>query len=479
MQAETPGSPRWWLNALYDRLLVQQERFEVMNAYYCGVPKRQPWMPEQAERDLRRLIVLTRSNYMGLVVDAMVERMQVQGFRVSDNADGDKKTWAIWQANNMDSGSDQLLLEAAIGGSAYALVAPNPDREDRPLIYPEHPSQTIVAYAPGTARRQRAAALKVWVDEWTGKLFATLYLPDALFKWESQKSVGTVVSTATGAPTWIARVGEEFRQDNPLGVVPIVEVPNNPRLLTGGVSEIADVVMIQDRVNKTLADRLMAQDYGAFPQKWATGFPAEDEDGNPQRVDVGKDRMVTSEIAETRFGQWEAAALDPYSTAKREDVKDIASRTRTPAQYLLGEMSNVNGETLKAAESGLISKVRQRQRTAGEGLEEIARLAREIAGLGGNDESMETLWKSPEFRTEGELTDSLTKMKTLGVPEEALWEKWGASPQEIARWKKQREEQVLIDPVGQLSRLSEQESGDGGNSGNGAGPVRKTAESPR
>jgi hypothetical protein len=56
--------------------------------------------------------------------------------------------------------------------------------------------------------------------------------------------------------------------------------------------------------------------------------------------------MVTTEVAETRFGQFEAAALDPYSTAKREDVKDIASRTRTPAQYLLGEMSNVNGEAL-------------------------------------------------------------------------------------------------------------------------------------
>jgi hypothetical protein len=156
----------------------------------------------------------------------------------------------------------------------------------------------------------------------------------------------------------------------------MVEVPNNPRLLTGGVSEIADVISVQDRINKTLADRMMTQDYGAFPQKWAAGFPAEDENGNPQRINVGKDRMVTSDVAETKFGQWEAAPLDPYSAAKREDVKDVASRTRTPAQYLLGEMSNVNGETLKASESGLVSKVRQRQRTAGEGLEEIARLAR-------------------------------------------------------------------------------------------------------
>jgi hypothetical protein len=358
----------------------------------------------------------------------------------------------------MDSGSDQLLLEAAIGGKAYALVAPNPARPDRPLIYPEHPSQCIVAYEPGTGRRIRSAALKVWQDDWTGDYMATLYLAGSIFKWRANKQ--TDVSALASRPRWERRVvaGENWPAPNPLGVVSMVEVPNNPRLLTGGVSEIADVISVQDRINKTLADRMMTQDYGAFPQKWAAGFPAEDENGNPQRINVGKDRMVTSDVAETKFGQWEAAPLDPYSAAKREDVKDVASRTRTPAQYLLGEMSNVNGETLKASESGLVSKVRQRQRTAGEGLEEIARLARLAAGMGGPDESMETIWRNPEFRTEGELTDALVKMASLGVPHEALWERWGASQVEIERWKAQRAEEVQLDPIGQLSRLNEQQN---------------------
>lgn len=438
-----PRSPRWWLKILYEHLNRQRENFELMDSYYRGEPKRLPWLTEQAQRDMKRLIRLTKSNYMGLVVDSMVERMQIEGFRVNGKADSDKPTWTIWQANNMDSGSDQVLLESAIGGTSYILVAPNPADPASPLIYPEHPANTVVAYEPGTGRRVRAAALKVWKDDWTGSSFATLYLPNALYKFQSEKPE----SVQGVAPTWVARDGEDFEQPNLLGVVPIVEVPNNPRLLTGGVSEIADVITIQDRVNKTLADRLMTQDYGAFPQKWATGFPSTDEDGNQQRVDVGKDRMVISDVAETRFGQWDAAPLDPYSAAKREDVKDIASRTRTPAQYLLGEMSNVNGETLKASESGLVSKVRQRQRTAGEGVEETVRLVRRAAGLGGSDESMEIVWRNPEFRTEGELVDALVKMGTLGVPQEALWERWGASQVEIERWKGQRVEQAQQDAL--------------------------------
>lgn len=448
-------SPEWWLGQLYPVLVKQAGYFDRMNEYYCGCPKRLPWMPEQAQHDLKRLIALTKSNYMGLVVDAMVERMQVEGFRINDKPDGDKKTWALWQTNNMDSGSDQILLESAIGGRSYGLVAPNPVEPDKPFIYPEHPSQCVVAYEPGTGRRVRAAGLKVWKDDWTNLTLATVYLPGLIYKFQTEKPIVNEV----GPPRWERRIvsGEDWPAINPLETVPLIEIPNNPRLLTGGVSEIEDVVSIQDRINKTLADRLMTQDYGAFPQKWATGFPGEDENGDPQRVDVGKDRMVTSDAAETKFGQWEAAPLDPYSAAKREDVKDIASRTRTPAQYLLGEMSNVNGETLKASESGLVSKVRQRQRTAGEGLEELVRVARAAAGISSPDESMETIWRNPEFRTEGELVDALVKMSTLHVPDEALWERWGASPVEIERWKKQRAEQDALDPLGVVTRLDQQQ----------------------
>jgi hypothetical protein len=450
-QPMSPLTPAWWLDRLYTEMRARRDHIDRMSAYYCGEPPRQPWMPEQAQHEFRRLLALTRSNYMGLVVDSMVERMQVEGFRVGDNPDADAPTWEIWQANNLDADSDQALLEAAICGSSYLLVAP-PSEAGSPEVFVEHPSQAIVAYEPGTGRRRRAAGLKVWCDDWTGRTMATLDLPDELYKFSAPK----VTEGLAQKPRWEPREvrGERWPAPNPLGEVPLVELTNNPRMLTGGVSEIADVITIQDRINKTLADRLMTQDYGAFPQKWAIGFPSEDGEGTPTRVDVGRDRMVTSDVAETRFGQWDAAALDPYSAAKREDVKDIASRTRTPAQYLLGELNNVNGETLRASESGLVSKVRQRMRYFGEGFEEAMRLARKAAGISGGDDAMETIWANPEFRTEGELTDALVKMASLGVPHEALWERWGASQVEIVRWKQMAEEQAARDPLGQLTQAA-------------------------
>lgn len=467
MAEDEVESPRWWMSRLYKGLQVRQPYIELTNDYYNGEPPKVPWIPEQARSEFRELMKLTKSNYMGLVADAVAERINAEGFRIGSDRQADEDTARIWQANHLDADSDKAILEAIICGCSYMLVAPNTDEPAKPYIYVEHPSQAIVEYVPGSGGRQRAAGLKLWLDDWTGQIMATLYLPDGLYKFVAPKS-----AASQQEPRWEPRQvpGEEWPAPNVLRVVPLVELANNPRLLpnaeTGmkGVSEIADVMCIQDRVAKTLADRLMTQDFGAFPQKWAIGFPETDSNGVPNRVDVGRNRLVTSDVAETKFGQWDSAPLDPYSAAKREDVKDIASRTRTPAQYLLGELTNVNGETLKASESGLVSKTRQRMRSYGEDLETVVRLARDAAGLK-TDGAIETIWRNPEFRTEGELVDALVKMKSLSVPDEALWERWGATPAEITRWKAMAEEQAQANPAVQAANAL---------AGNGP-PVRQSA----
>lgn len=414
-----PLSPEWWISRLYKQLVTRREEVQFFEDYYSGNHPL-PWVAPQARDEFRRIVQMTRSNYMGLVVDATAERLAIEGFRFGDDATADKDTWRIFQANNLDSDSDMAWLEALIAKVSYFHVAPNAADASTPHIWVEHASQAIVEHTPGSNRRHRAASLKVWDDDWTQQIHATLQL-DAdggrIYKFKAQRLRS---GGAPQSPQWVERevAGEQpnGQRMNPLGVVSMVEVPNNPRLLDGGVSELYDLTDIQDRVNKTLFDRLQTQEFGVDPQKWAKAFPDEDDDGNPNVVEFGKNRMITTNIAETGFGNFAVAPLDPYNLAKREDVKDIASRSRTPAQYLLGEMSNVNGETLKASESGLISKVRQRQRPFGEAAEETMRIARRAAGLKSEgDVRMETMWRDPQYRTEGELTDAVVKRVQAGL----------------------------------------------------------------
>jgi len=458
-------SPLWWVHRLYVQL---QHRMPIINKfddYYRGeFPL--PWLAPQAEDDFRRIMKMSRVNFTGLVCDAQVERMSVEGFRINDPAkvkkkipaetvrpptsnvielpeqepsdlgEADMEMWRIWQANDLDTYFDQGLLEAAITGQSYLLVAPNPKDEKTPKMWVEHSSQCIVEYNPGTGRTEAAAGLKVWRDDWTDEIHATLYLPDKIYKYRAKSPSA---STMNIRPVWQRRgvKGESWPAPNRLGEVPIWELPNNPRLLTGGRSELEDLCDTQDRIIKTVVDRLMTQDFGAFPAKWATGWPDKDGAGNTNpEIQVGQNRMITSEVIETKFGQFAAADLMGYIASKLDDVKDMASRSRTPAQYLLGDLSNVNGETLVASESGLVSKCGQRSRGMNGGLEGSARMVRKIAGIQTQgDYSMEVMWKNPGFRTEGELVSALVQMGTLGVPKEALWERWGATQTEIARWK--------------------------------------------
>lgn len=401
-------SPEWWLRRLHAEIVNRQPALALFDAYYRG-DHPLPWLPRQAEAEFRRILRMTRSNLMGLVIDATAERLALEGFRLAGENTADEDSWRLWKANDLDFHFDMGLVEGLKGGTFYTLVEPT---GGVPNIYVEHASQAIVAYQPGSNRRRKAAGLKLWVDDWTGLLCATLDLGEWLFKFQAPAPLDGVADP--GSVMWERRqvAGEEWPARNPLGEVALTECPNNPTLLAGGVSEIADVIDAQDRINKTIADRLMTQDFGAFPHKWATGYPSDDGD---DPIDVGRDRMTTTDVAETRFGQWDAAPLDPYSAAKREDAKDIASRTRVPAQYLLGEMSNVNGETLKASESGLVAKCRQRTRSFGQGAVGTIWLARRAAGLPDADARMESIWRNTEFRTEGETMDAAVKGVQVGV----------------------------------------------------------------
>ncbi|TXS08241.1 phage portal protein [Streptomyces sp. ms191] len=445
------GSAEWWRDRLYEELSERRKYADVMRCYYSGDHPLAK-LTDKAREGFQRLLRQSRSNYVGLVVDATAERIQVDGVRIGGEEVGDEEAWRIWQANNLDADSDLITTEAVKCSRSFMLVAPNPDDATTPFVTGEDMTQAIVAYVPGS-RRERAAGLKSWVDDWTGELMATVYMPNAIYKFKAPMPTKGMV----GKPKWVTREieSEPWPAPNPLGVVPLVEVPNRPDLLGNAMSEIEDVLDIQDRINKTIIDRMMAQEFAAFRQRWMTGYEVPtNEAGQPiEPFKAAVDRLWVIEDENVKIGEFQATDISPYLRAVEADVKDMAARTRTPSQYLLGAMVNISGDALKAAESGLVSKVKQRQRPFGEAIEEVVRLYLRAAGDTRDLSAIEVIWHNPEFRTEGELVDALLKMSTLGVPHEALWERWGASQTEISMWREQRDQAAQRIVAGDIAAL--------------------------
>jgi hypothetical protein len=114
---------------------------------------------------------------------------------------------------------------------------------------------------------------------------------------------------------------------------------------------------------------------------------------------------------------------------------------------VLGEIVNASGDALKAAETGLVAKVRDKMEPFGEGHEEAMRLA--FAAIDAGDPrsralDAETIWSDPESRSQAETVDAAVKKQALGVPWEQIMEDVGYSPQQIDRMAAMRESEALL-----------------------------------
>jgi hypothetical protein len=438
-------SPQWWLVHLHRRLLARAPLVDKFERYYDG-DHPLSFVTSEYRQEFSAMLRGVSDNWMPLVVDAVEERLHVEGFRMGEDPAGDKDAWRIWQENSLDADSELLHSTALQTGASYALVWYGDG--DRPEITVEHPAQVIIAYESGS-QRKRAAALKSWVDEWTGDIRANVYLPDGIYKFVSRRQVTiSEYTTPTGrnrsldalGAMWAPLGGDAEYVPNPLGVVPMVEFRNRPRMLGDGRSEIADVISVQNQINKLVCDMLVAAEFSAFKQRWATGIeiPRDPMTGKDLfEFPAAIDRLWSTENDGAKFGEFGETDLGNYVGALENRVQSLASRTRTPPHYLLGSSGSFpSGESLKATETGLIAKCRSRQRHFGEAHEEIMRLAFAVLDDPRRDSPMaETIWTDPESRSEAEHTDSLLKKVSLGVPFVQLWEDAGYSPQQIERFQ--------------------------------------------
>lgn len=435
-----PGSPLWWVRKLERKLAEQQKAYKRCDAYYSG-DHPLAFATPKFRTTFGGLFSEFADNWCDLVADAVEERLNVTGFRFGNDRSADKKAWDIWQANNMDAGSQMTHQEALVGALSFVLVWVG---EDHPQITVEHATEMVVHV--DSATRRRLAALKVWTDD-AGYRHATLYLPDGIHKYRSRTRRSEAAwSTST---SYVERPGTDSFVPNPYGVVTVVPFLNRGRLIAPPQSEFHQVIPIQDGINKLVADMLVTSESSAARQRWATGLEVPVDPDTKQPIPVFKPLMeaiLTSKNEKTKFGDFEVTDLRNFTTGIEMLVQHTASRTRTPPHYFYLSGQFPSGESIKSAETGLVAKARRRMVHFGESWEEVMRLAFLIAG----DKrkalitSTETIWGDPESRSESEHVDAVMKKRSLSVPVFQLWEDLGYSPQQIARFKEMlREEKEL------------------------------------
>lgn len=444
------GSSEWWLSRLHQRMRERNIRLERLRSYYEGTNDTWRFANEAHKETFGQQFKDLRANYARTVVRTPAQRMAVIAIVLSGDDAGSDEAWRIWQENRLDARSLNAHLNVLSVGECPVIVGPNASDPRTPIITVEDPLQVIVEADPLQPNRT-LAAMKLWESP-TGDRTAVLYLPDRVEWWAAD-------APKVGQPLVWQPIPDKLQQ-NPWGVVPVVVLENAPARM----AEHEDILGQLDMCAKTLYDMVTASDYLAAPQRTATGVTAADEgqplddDGNPTTTDAaglrsGPNRVWMAEDPDAEFGQLPGSDLMAFIRQLESHRSDIATITDTPHRMLVPPPTSVppSGESVRLSDFPLTAKVGWKLTSIGDGWEQVIRLAFLIGGDRARAARMdlEVLWKDPELRTEVEHVDALSKLAAMGVPQEELWRRAGASPQEIRRWRAMAPAQLPTPPASQ------------------------------
>lgn len=378
-----------------------------------------------------------RDNLCPIVVDAPADRMEVinfagdeEGKTVADTA------WKLWQREQMELHSNEVHVEAIKTGCAYVIVWA--DKDNRAKFYLQDSRQCVVVKDEDTGDSLYAA--KLWeTKEKYARL--TLYYPDRIEKYITEKKReqgGMDLKTDHFKP--LEAQGEPNRIPNPHGIIPMFYFETNPVL--------NDAIPIQDCLNKTLADRMITQEFASFRQRWATGLepPTDELTGVQKKIfDGGADRLWFTNEEKVKFGDFEATPLDPFLKASDSDRIEMARVTGTPLTYFgLNTSDAMSGEALKVLESRFTKKVKRLTLNFGGVWSKAMQLALRIENELVPD-NLTAQWDAVESRSEKEMLEAAVIKQGLGVSAETIFEELGYTKEDIAKFTAEREQKAKAD----------------------------------
>ena len=423
------------VNRLGTELAKRAHRDRILESYYdgsCPIPK--AITHARVTNAYRMLIPFAEAPWGSLVVDSIQDRLEVAGVRSMD-PETDERVWGIWQDNGLDSESKLAHSAALTTGRAFAIVWP--DDDGNPEVTIESSEQVIIEYRSGS-RRHRVAALRYWVEDKRG--YVTLYRPDGIYKF-----VGPKNSTEFSGTQWERRDVEDetWPLNNPLGIVPVVELAVNRRLKPGPFGfargEFANCIGLIDRINLLTFLGLVVAFWMGFPLRGVIGEKIlKDDDGKVIPLfDAHASGLFQIENSQASIVEYKAA--DRKNLSIFGELDQLATISKTPRHYFPMEngMSNLSADAIRASEGALHAKTPTHKSSLGEGHLEILRLCGMMHDDAVNLSPRATLlWKDHESRSNAERADAATKLASIGLPVPIIAEKYlGFTQDEINRLK--------------------------------------------
>lgn len=427
---------------------LERERLDVIDLWNNG-KNTDIKAPTGATVELKRLIELSKTPWLGLVVTTVAQTMFVDGIHTSRLGASEPYgpvtgPWRTWLANQMPSRQIAIHRANLAYGYAFATALPGVDAF----------GQKMAVLRGVSPRKMFAVYANPAEDEWP--LFTLTFEANGkdsyLVKVMDEQGVYYLASNADG--TKVDFIEERIHG---LGVTPVVRYTNMLDLDGRTPGEVEPFIPIAARIDKTDFDRLVTQHYASWKKLWIAGMekPSEEQSANGIKLKMAQDDIIVSDSAETRFGAFEASELGGFIAAKENDVETLAAVSQTPSHSLTGKMINIGAEALAAARAQLEQKSGERKVSAGVSHDQLLRLAARIEGdmEAANDVTAHVTWQDTSIRSLASAADALGKMATmLQIPVEGLWQRVpGVTKTDVDEWKQMAKSARVSTLLGSVS----------------------------
>lgn len=356
-------------------------------------------------------------------------------------------TRRIWNRNRMGQRAGELHKEALRCGDAYAVVWFDPRGEV--TIYPQAARSVTVQYDQDSPGRMKWAA-KHWRSN-DKHIRLNIYYADRIERYVSRNEAEvlgdstefvpfverTTPSGKPGHPSFVRRGVSEadaIRNPqstirNPFGIVPVFHFANNADIGTLGVSELVPAIPIQDGLNKSILDMLVAMEFSAFRQRWIAGLDVEVDPQTGRQLapfQAGVERMWVASNSDTKFGDFNTSNLEQFLSVKDGFRIDMASVTGTPLHYFLQNTRGfASGESLRKNEMRFLAKIRDRQEAFGQTWADLMSFALLLSGHTTKPVELVTDWENPAPLDEKDLLANILLKKQIGITTEQALEEAG------------------------------------------------------
>lgn len=370
-------------------------------------------LPNGATPELRNLLALSKTPWLGLVVTTLAQTMYVDGYRSPAQRGNVPGPWKTWHANQFDV--RQLAIHrAAIGyGYTYETVLPGKTLkgERQAVMRGVSPKSMYAVYEDPGADEWPVYAMQVKPQR-GGTLLVYLY-----------DSVHRHPITVKGEKWRYAGEPEEHGA----GVCPVVRFCNALDLDGWTPGEVETFISVASRIDKTTFDRLTTQHYNSWKVRTVTGmqdFANSEEEANVKKLKLRQQDLLVAEDPDTKFGVLDETNLDGFISATGSDIEALAAVSQVPSHLLTGKLVNLSAEALAAARANVTQKAYERKVAFGAAHSQALRLGAALQGdaAAAEDVLARVTWQNVEVRSLAQAVDALGKIASqLGVPKQALW----------------------------------------------------------